>query len=60
MIIEQYYSTVRPMHNKYVKTTKKYADLVVPGDKENLAVIDILRSKIMALTQNKVETSPSL
>lgn len=31
-VIEQYISTVRPMHEKYVEPGKKYADLVVSGD----------------------------
>lgn len=31
-VIEQYFSTVKPMHDKYVKPSKKYADLVVSGN----------------------------
>jgi len=31
-VIEQYLSTVKPMHDKHVEQSKKYADLVVSGN----------------------------
>lgn len=31
-IVGQYLSTVRPMHERYVEPTRKYADVVVNGD----------------------------
>lgn len=45
-VIEQYLATVKPMHDKYVAPSKKYADLVVSG-KDVRAVVD----EIMAVIQ---------
>ena len=33
-ITEQYYATVRPMHIKFVEPTKKYADIIISGNKK--------------------------
>ena len=52
-IIKQYYDSVRPMHIQFVETSKKYADLIIPGGGHNIVGIDILRTKIMALILNK-------
>ncbi len=30
-IMEQYLTTVKPMHERYVEPTKKYADIILPG-----------------------------
>lgn len=46
-VIDQYLSTVKPMHNQYVEPTKKFADMVIYGGK-NEAVINLVCSKIDA------------
>ena len=48
-IIEQYYNSVRPMHIKFVEPTKKYADIIIPGESENTIAVDIIRTKILSL-----------
>lgn len=53
-IIEQYLSTVKPMHNKYVEPTKKYADIIINGGMNEIA-FDILKAKIDALLKGKEE-----
>ena len=44
-IIEQYLSTVKPMHNKYVEPTKAYADIIINGGMNEVA-FDIVKTKI--------------
>lgn len=45
-ISEQYLETVRPMYEKYIHPTKKYADIIVPKGGFNQVAIDILVSRI--------------
>ncbi len=52
-IIKQYYENVRPMHIKFVKPTKQYADIIIPMVNKNKIAIDILSSKIFDLINNK-------
>ena len=52
-IIKQYYENVRPMHIKFVKPTKQYADIIIPMVSKNKIAIDILSSKIFDLINNK-------
>ena len=45
-VIDQYQNTVKPMHEKYVEPSKKYADLVVPEGGKNLIALDMIIGKI--------------
>ena len=45
-IAEQYLETVRPMYEKYIHPTKKYADIIIPKGGFNQIAIDILVAKI--------------
>ena len=58
-VIEQYYSTVRPMHIQFVESTKKYADIIIPEGGHNKVGIDILQTKIrsLILKNNKYQTT---
>ena len=44
-IIEQYLATVKPMHNAHVEPTKAYADIIINGGMNSVA-LDVVRSKI--------------
>lgn len=48
-VIDQYLTTVRPMHLQFVEPSKKYADLIVPEGGHNEVAIDILVTKINKL-----------
>jgi len=48
-VINQYLVSVRPMHEKYIKPTKQYADIIVPDGGYNDIAIDILITKIKSL-----------
>ena len=52
-IVNQYMSTVRPMHHAFVEPSKKYADIIVPEGGHNEVALDILVTKIIDLLKNK-------
>ena len=45
-ITQQYLTTVKPMHEKYVEPSKKNADLIIPEGGENRVALDLLIRKI--------------
>lgn len=45
-ILEQYLSTVRPMHLEFVEPTKRYADVIVPRGGHNEVAIEMIAAKI--------------
>ena len=45
-VLRQYQETVKPMHEKYVEPSKKYADIVVPEGGKNLVALDMIMLRI--------------
>ncbi len=45
-VIEQYETTVRPMHMQFVEPSKRHADVIIPEGGHNLVSIDLLSGKI--------------
>lgn len=45
-VLTQYQQTVKPMHEKYVEPSKKYANLVVPEGGKNLVALDMIVDRI--------------
>ena len=45
-ILEQYLSTVRPMHQQFVEPSKRYADVIVPRGGHNEVAIEMIVAKI--------------
>ena len=45
-VITQYQETVKPMHEKYVEPSKKYADIVVPEGGKNLVALAMIQGYI--------------
>ena len=45
-VVEQYLTTVKPMHEQYVEPTRRYADLIVLEGGENLVALDIIMQRI--------------
>ena len=41
-VVNQYINTVKPMHEKFVEPSKKYADIIIPRGGENLSAIHML------------------
>lgn len=44
-IIEQYLTTVKPMHYRYIEPTKQYADIIINGGFNDVA-FDLFKTKI--------------
>ncbi|MCL7418976.1 MAG: uridine kinase [Halalkalicoccus sp.] len=55
-VIEQYLSTVKPMHEQFVEPTKKRADLVIP-EGANTVAIDLLEDAIAAARDRQLSGS---
>ena len=45
-VLNQYQETVKPMHEKYVEPSKKFADIVVPEGGKNLVALDMIMLRI--------------
>jgi uridine kinase len=50
-IIEQYLSTVQPMHLQFVEPSKRYADIIVPRGGHNAIAIEMIVAKIQRRLQ---------
>jgi uridine kinase len=62
-VIEQYLTTVRPMHLKFVEPSKRYADVIVPEGGYNTVAIDMIadriRSMLKGVKASSNDTPPS-
>ena len=45
-VLQQYQQTVKPMHDRYVEPSKRYADLVVPEGGKNLVALHMITGHI--------------
>ena len=52
-VINQYLTTVRPMHLSFVEPSKRYADIIIPEGGKNDIAIDVIKTKIVNLLQEK-------
>jgi len=48
-VIDQYLSTVKPMHLEFVEPSKRYADLIVPEGGHNQVAVEMLLTLIRGL-----------
>ena len=48
-VIDQYLTTVKPMHLEFVEPSKRYADVIVPEGGHNQVAIDMLMTLIRSL-----------
>jgi uridine kinase len=48
-VIEQYLSTVRPMHLEFVEPSKRYADVIIPEGGFNTAALDMVVARVNVL-----------
>jgi len=48
-VIEQYLTTVRPMHLEFVEPSKRYADVIIPEGGHNIAALDMVTARIELL-----------
>ena len=48
-VINQYCSTVKPMHEQFVEPSKKHADIIVPKGGNNLIALNMIIEKIKSI-----------
>lgn len=53
-VIEQYSTTVRVMHERFVEPSKRYADIIIPEGGHNLVAIDLLITKISSIIKKNM------
>jgi uridine kinase len=47
-IKEQWYATVRPMHNQFIGPSKRYAEILVPGEVTKSEALDTIAGQVLA------------
>ena len=45
-VINQYLLTVKPMYNRFIEPSSKYADIIIPNDKKHDVAVDFLVAKL--------------
>ena len=45
-VLEQYQQTVKPMHEKYVEPSKRFAHIVIPEGGKNMVALDMVMGRI--------------
>jgi uridine kinase len=51
-VIQQYMSTVRPMHQEFVEPSKRYADVIIPEGGLNTVAMDMVVARIESLLRD--------
>lgn len=57
-VLNQYITTVKPMHEKYIEPSKKYADLIIPRGGHNKPALRVLESYIDGILRAGEEQEP--
>jgi uridine kinase len=50
-VVRQYLETVKPMYDRFVAPSSRYADIIIPGGSRTDSALDLLTSKIDGLIQ---------
>lgn len=50
-VVNQYLTTVKPMHEQFVEPSKKFADIIVPEGGYNVVALEMLVERIQALLE---------
>jgi uridine kinase len=48
-VVDQYLSTVRPMHLEFVEPSKRHADVIIPEGGHNEAAIEMIAARLSAI-----------
>jgi uridine kinase len=54
-VLDQYLSTVQPMHLQFVEPSKRYADIIVPRGGSNAIAIEMLVAKIQRRLSQRIQ-----
>ncbi|MCE5295254.1 MAG: uridine kinase [Chlamydiales bacterium] len=52
-VIEQYLSTVKPMHKQYVEPCMRHADVIIPGESDTSSVVKLILAGLHQLTYDR-------
>ena len=52
MVIEQYLTTVRPMHLDFVEPSKRFADVIIPEGGRNQVALDMVIARVESLLKS--------
>ena len=55
-VLEQYQQTVKPMHEKYVEPSKRFAHIVIPEGGKNVVALDMVIGRIQRHLKDVEET----
>jgi uridine kinase len=56
-VMNQYLSTVKPMHLEFVEPSKHWADIIIPRGADNLVAIDMVVTKIKSMISEKARAA---
>lgn len=59
-VVDQYRTTVRPMHQQFVEPSKRYAHVIIPEGGHNVVAIDMICAKVhdVLRQRGRAETDP--
>ena len=57
-VLEQYQQTVKPMHEKYVEPSKRFAHVIIPEGGKNLVALDMVIGRIARHLEEVCEQKP--
>lgn len=52
-VVDQYLSTVKPMHEQYVEPSKRNADIIIPEGGHNIVALDMVMERVRAHINRK-------
>lgn len=55
-VIEQYLTTVKPMHRQFVEPSIRYADVIIPGESDTSNVVKLILAGLHKLTFDRKTT----
>jgi uridine kinase len=58
-VIDQYVSTVHPMHLEFVEPSKRYADVIIPGGGFNEVAVDMVATRVLAMIEAREGGCPN-
>jgi len=47
-VVDQYLTTVKPMHEQFVEPSKRYADIIIPEGGHNAVALDMVMERVRA------------
>lgn len=56
-VMQQYVSTVKPMHLEFVEPSKRWADIIIPEGGENVVAIDMVVTKIKEMLRSFINVA---